>query len=106
MNCKAWITAEVFSNWLHKLGRHFLSNDRKVLMLVDNCSTHHNVPGIEATKLAFSPLNTMAAPQLMSDGISQFTKMKDRKHLLERMLLCNKAGKTYIRCCLSASCTS
>ncbi|CAC5416811.1 Tigger transposable element-derived protein 4 [Mytilus coruscus] len=55
-NKKAWMTSEIFSNWLNKLDKKFLLQQRKVAMIVDNCPAHPHVKGLKSIKLVFLPL--------------------------------------------------
>ncbi|KAK8763627.1 hypothetical protein V5799_033766 [Amblyomma americanum] len=84
------------------MDRRFRAEKRKVLMVVDNCSAHCKVSGLEWIKLVFLPPITTAALQPMDQGIIQHIKCKYRKHVLQRMLLCMEAGKKYDLTLLSA----
>lgn len=101
-NRKAWMTSELFQAWLRQLDRRFSTNKRKVLMVVDNCSAHKNVEGLECIELLFLPPNTTASLQPLDQGIIQYVKGKYRRHVLERMLLCMEAGREYNLNLLSA----
>jgi len=39
-NSSAWMTQEIFNKWLFKINKNFKQENRKVLLFVDNCSTH------------------------------------------------------------------
>lgn len=94
-NRKAWMTSDIFQAWLRQLDRRFSANKRKVLLLVDNCSAHTRVTGLECIELVFLPENTTAALQPLDQGIIQHVKSRYRKHVLERILLCKEAGREY-----------
>uniref|UniRef100_A0A1E1X330 Putative tigger transposable element n=1 Tax=Amblyomma aureolatum TaxID=187763 RepID=A0A1E1X330_9ACAR len=94
-NRKAWMTSDIFQAWLRQLDRRFSANKRKVLLVVDNCSAHTRVTGLECIELVFLPPNTTAALQPLDQGIIQHVKCRYRKHVLERMLLCKEAGREY-----------
>lgn len=100
-NRKAWMTGEIFLTWIQKLDRQFCAKNRKVLMVLDNCSAH-SVTGLSNIEIAFLPLNTTSALQPMDQGIIQFVKTKYRRCVLERMLLCHDVGKQYDMNLLSA----
>ncbi|CAG2193976.1 unnamed protein product [Mytilus edulis] len=55
---KAWMTSEIFTNWLIKLEKKYLRQQRKVAMIVDNCPAHPHVKGLKSIKLVFLPPNT------------------------------------------------
>ncbi|XP_037557867.1 tigger transposable element-derived protein 4-like [Dermacentor silvarum] len=101
-NRKAWMTSELFKDWLHKLDRKFASSNRKVLLLVDQCSAHMNVPALSAIRVAYLPANTTSVLQPMDQGIIKNVKVLYRKHLLERMLLCMESSMQYEVSVLSA----
>lgn len=82
---KAWMSAEIFREWITKLDRKFSAWNRKVLFLVDQCSAHMTVPTLSAIRVALLPANTTAILQPLDQGI---IKVLYRQHLLERMILC------------------
>lgn len=94
-NSKAWMTAEIFSDWVRALDRKFASQGRKILLFVDNCTAHCEVQGLKAIRLAFLPKNTTAVLQPMDLGVIKNLKTLYRRHLLERILLCLDNDKSY-----------
>nr|XP_054919021.1 tigger transposable element-derived protein 4-like [Dermacentor andersoni] len=92
---KAWVTSEIFRGWMQKLDRQFSAKNPKVLMVLDNCSTHNSVTGLGNIEVVFLPPNTTSALQPMDQGIIQYVKTKYRRRVLERMLLCHEVGKQY-----------
>lgn len=87
-NRKAWMTREIFKQWLIKLDRKFELSSRKVLLIVDNCSAHTADVDLKAIKLVFLPPNTTAALQPMDQGVIKNIKSFYRRHMLERLVLC------------------
>lgn len=94
-NKKAWMTMNIFSDWVRVLDRKFAAKGRKILLFVDNCTSHCNIEGLRAIRLAFLPKNTTALLQPMDMGVIQNLKTLYRRHILERMLLCLNSEKTY-----------
>lgn len=94
-NKKAWMTGELFKQWLRKLDRKFELGKRHVLLLVDNCSAHKVEIELRAIELAFLPANTTVALQPMDQGVIKNLKSFYRRHILERMLLCSENDKGY-----------
>ena len=39
-NSKAWMTRDIFTEWLEKLHRKLVSQKRSVLLVIDNCAAH------------------------------------------------------------------
>lgn len=85
-NKKAWMTSEIFENWLRKLDRKFVRDGRKILMLVDNCPAHPKVQNLKAITLKFLPPNTTSCLQPMDQGIIQNLKVLYRRLVVERVL--------------------
>ena len=56
---KAWMVGDLFSSWLLKLDKQFEHENRKVLMVLDDCPAHANLQdALKAVKLVFLPPNT------------------------------------------------
>ncbi|XP_062622348.1 tigger transposable element-derived protein 4-like [Saccostrea cucullata] len=85
-NSKAWITSELFTNWVRKLDRKFHYQGRKVALVVDNCPAHPKVTGLKAVSLIFLPPNTTSKTQPMDQGIIQNLKVHYRKLVILRQL--------------------
>ena len=84
-NKKAWITAELFQQWLDKLNSKMKCEGRSILLLVDNCFAHSDIQ-FSNVKLVFFPPNTTSKLQPCNAGIIQATKMHYRKLLLRHVL--------------------
>ncbi|XP_064471150.1 tigger transposable element-derived protein 4-like [Ornithodoros turicata] len=108
--------ASFFGQWLREMDRRFVRENRKVLILVDNCPGHGNVSGLSSIRLEFLPPNTTAKLQPMNHGVIsralsfrvkpdkarfytpiyiKYLKRHYRRSLLQRMLLCMETGKEY-----------
>lgn len=94
-NKKAWMTREIFQDWLQKLNRQFASKGRKVVLVADNCSAHTKMPELSMIRLIFLPPATTSLLQPMDQGIIKHLKGLYRKHLMARILLCLDQGKRY-----------
>ncbi|XP_070385946.1 tigger transposable element-derived protein 4-like [Dermacentor albipictus] len=101
-NKKAWITQQLFSDYVRKLDRKFKSQNRKVLLFVDNCGAHGHIHDLECIRLEFLPPNTTSVLQPMDQGIIKNLKVLYRARLLNRMVVCIDAGKQYCVSLLSA----
>jgi hypothetical protein len=77
-NGKAWMTGQLFEEWVRKLDR---SLTRKILLVVDNCPAHPRVSGLAKVHLLFLPPNTTSCTQPMDCGI-----IKNLKHIYKRKL--------------------
>lgn len=84
-NHKAWMTGELFKSWLKRLNHKMRTQDRKILLFIDNCSSHPHLD-FSNIKLAFFLSNTTSKLQPMDDGIIQNFKLIYRKKLLGHVL--------------------
>ncbi|XP_041364446.1 tigger transposable element-derived protein 6-like [Gigantopelta aegis] len=82
-NKKAWMTSDLFCNWLRAFDRQMKSRGRKVILLVDNAASHAcgNL-ALGNVKVHFLPPNTTAHIQLMDAGIIREFKAHYRRYLV------------------------
>ena len=73
---KAWMDGTLFEEWLHELHRKFEMQQRKVVMIVDNCPAHSEVLGLKAINLQFLPPNTTSCTQAMDQGVISYIFFK------------------------------
>lgn len=85
-NRKAWMTSDIFENWLRKLDRKFERESRKILLLVDNSPAHPKLKNLRAITLKFLPPNTTSRLQPMDQGIIQNLKTLYRRLVVDRLL--------------------
>ncbi|GFV98326.1 tigger transposable element-derived protein 6 [Trichonephila clavipes] len=58
-NKKAWMTTELFNEWLVALNLDMKREKRHILLFLDNCTVHNNVPPLSNVKLQFFPPNSI-----------------------------------------------
>lgn len=85
-NTKAWMTSEIFQKWLRKWDSELKTENRKILLLVDNCPAHPPVLNLTCIKLVFFPPNVTSVLQPMDQGVIKSLKTHYRKLLVLRML--------------------
>lgn len=86
-NGKAWMTSLLFERWLHKLDQRFNAENRKVLMILDNCTAHSIcVENLRAIKLCFLPTNATSVLQPLDQGVIKNVKAFYRKYLVTKFL--------------------
>ncbi|XP_070581983.1 tigger transposable element-derived protein 4-like [Ptychodera flava] len=86
-NKKAWMTTELFTDWLRDFDRKMRQQKRKVLMFIDNAPTHPpNAVRLTNTKLIFFPPKTTSKLQPLDQGIIAAMKKTYRKRLLRAVL--------------------
>ena len=77
---KSWMTAELFEEWVRQLDRKFSAVNRKIALIIDNCTAHLHVEQLNSIELIFLPPNTTSNTQLM-DFNSRF---KSQVSLIDR----------------------
>ncbi|XP_033230852.1 tigger transposable element-derived protein 4-like [Belonocnema kinseyi] len=82
------MTSSVYENWLHKIDHKFQRENRKVLLLVDNCPAHPKVliQTLKAIKAVHLPPNLTAKLQPMDEGIIKNLKVNYRRRIIKRLL--------------------
>ena len=81
-NKKGWMTGRIFDEWLSRINRKMVYQDRHIAMIVDNASshTHREYSNI---KLVFLPPNTTSLLQPLDMGILRSVKSRYRKKIAE-----------------------
>ncbi|XP_065645611.1 tigger transposable element-derived protein 4-like [Hydra vulgaris] len=82
------MTGDLFTEWVMKLDSFFRAQDRKVALLVNNCSAHPHIEGLSNINLIFSPPNTSSVLQPMDQGVIRSLKAHYRHKIVR---LCIKA---------------
>ena len=62
-NRKAWMTSQIFEEWVRKFDKKMLLQGRSVALIVDNCPAHPAISGLRAVQLIFLPPNTTSVLQ-------------------------------------------
>lgn len=91
-NKKAWMTREIFSNWLRKFNKDMKKQNKKVLLLIDNCTAHNELPKLDFVRVKFFPPNCTSVLQPLDQGIIKAVKSHYRSMLLRHMLLSIENG--------------
>ena len=79
------MTAELFNSWLISLNKKFKSENRHVLLFLDNASSHPHTEFSKIT-LKFFPQLCTAALQPLDQGIIRCFKAKYRTNLIRKLL--------------------
>lgn len=85
-NKRAWMTADIFMQEIRKWDEELRAQNRKILLLVDNCTAHPKIPNLHNIKLVHLPPNTTAVLQPMDQGIINSLKVYFRKALVIRLI--------------------
>lgn len=82
----AWMTGELFTNWIQQLDTIFGKQKRKIILFIDNCPAHPKDIPVTNIKLVFLPRNATSKLQPLDQGIIKVMKQKYRKKLVQRYL--------------------
>ncbi|GFS50827.1 tigger transposable element-derived protein 6 [Trichonephila clavipes] len=85
-NKKAWITTELFNEWLVQLNSDMKSEKRHILLFLDNCIVHNNAPPLSNVKLQFFPPNSTSKLQPLDQGIMHNFKTFYRREIVKSVL--------------------
>lgn len=93
-NKKAWMTSALFQNWVTSVNEDMKKKKRSILLIVDNCPAHPEIPGLSNLTLKFLPPNTTSEVQPMDRGIIKNFKFFYRKLLLRMVVSKSDLGKS------------
>ena len=86
-NKKAWMTAEIFKSFLMKLDRKMIQQNRKIALILDNCTAHPtDIRELQNNKMYFLPPNTTSYIQPLDAGIIKNLKHHYRRFLVRRKI--------------------
>lgn len=85
-NTSAWMTSSIFREWLVTWDKELQLIKRKILLLVDNCTAHSDVPSIKNIKVVFLPANTTSIMQPCDQGIIRTFKAHYRHQMRSRII--------------------
>ncbi|XP_043838999.1 tigger transposable element-derived protein 6 [Dromiciops gliroides] len=86
-NQRAWMTRDLFNEWLTKVDAKMKQAERRILMLIDNCSAHNMLPRLERIQVGYLPSNCTAVLQPLNLGVIHNMKVLYRGRLLKQILL-------------------
>lgn len=92
-NKKAWMTNDLFKNYLLKFDKDMIKQNRKIILFIDNCSAHNDLPSLKNINVKFLPPNTTSKLQPLDAGIIQNFKVFYRKEVVHKLLLDIEKGK-------------
>lgn len=86
-NKAAWMTCEIFHEFLVSLDRRMASQSRKILLFVDHCPAHpKDVGNFKNVQVEFIPANMTSILQPMDQGVVKTLKQKFRRSFVLRLL--------------------
>jgi hypothetical protein len=90
-NKKAWMTSDIFQQYVSKWNNELRRKNRKMLLLVDNCPVHPHIQDLsniklKIIKLVFLPPNVTSVLQPMDMGIIKSFKGYFRRFLVLQLI--------------------
>lgn len=85
-NRKAWMTRDIFEDWVIKFNKKMRAEKRHVLLLVDNAPSHPSDLKLSHVKIQFLPANTTSVLQPLDLEIIKNIKCHYRTRLLRSVL--------------------
>lgn len=83
-NKKAWMTGKIMEKWLLQFNHRMKQQNRKILLFMDNATSHTHMQ-LSNIQLAFFPPNTTSVLQPLDQGVIYMVKMHYRKRVLARL---------------------
>ena len=81
-----WIANGIWSDWLRKWDRNLCFQNRKIALLVDNCSAHGDVEELKCIEVEKLPPNTTSLIQPRNMGIIRTLKAYCRQEIRARII--------------------
>lgn len=83
-NQRSWMKSDIFGKWLTDLDKEM--KKKKILMFIDNCTAHGDLPKLKNIKMEFLPPNTTSKLQPLDQGIIKNFKVLYRKEVVRQFL--------------------
>ncbi|XP_026806961.1 tigger transposable element-derived protein 4-like [Rhopalosiphum maidis] len=93
-NPKSWMTALLWNKWLKQFDEKLFMENRKIILLIDNCTAHVTVPNLKAITIKFLPMDRTSKFQPLDHGIIQNFKGFYRKEVIRKITLHNELQNT------------
>ena len=85
-NAKAWMTADLYKEWIEQWDRELQGKKRKILLLQDNFSGHIVPPGLQCIRIENFEPNLTAHVQPKDQGIIRCFKAHYRARFIQRAI--------------------
>ena len=85
-NRKAWMTGDLFEEWLRLQNQKFRLQNRKICLFIDNCPAHPTLH-LSNIRLVFFPPNCTSRLQPLDQGIIATFKQYYRKMVLQKLII-------------------
>lgn len=86
-NSQACMTSDLFKQWLKEFDVEIGSENRKIVLFIDQCSAHPIIH-LQNIELIFFPKNSSSLLQPLEQGIFHFFKLEFRRRLVNKFIKC------------------
>uniref|UniRef100_H3AS26 DDE-1 domain-containing protein n=1 Tax=Latimeria chalumnae TaxID=7897 RepID=H3AS26_LATCH len=87
-NTSAWMTSDIFIEWVKKFDRKMEYQKHKILLFIDNCPVHSTIATLKGTTVIFLPPNSTSKLQPMDQGIIKLFKQNYVFLMLQHIIAC------------------
>ena len=94
---KSWMTACFFTEWLDALNNNMISQQRRILLVLDNAPVHKIQKNFSNINLQFLPPGTTSKTQPLDQGIIRSFKAQYKKGFYVGSLLMTKKIATIMK---------
>ncbi|XP_048189609.1 tigger transposable element-derived protein 4 [Perognathus longimembris pacificus] len=94
-NRMAWMTPDIFEQWMQKLDEKFQAQQRRVVIFVDSFPAHPEVKNLKSIELAFFPSCLSSKFVAMKQGVIKSLKIKYRHCLIKKFLSSVEGSKEF-----------
>ena len=88
---KSWMNSTLFEEWVRELDNQFEKENRRIALIIDNCTAHPETGGLKVIELFFLLSNTTSALQPMHKGVIRSLKARYRTKVVQKMIDGNKS---------------
>ncbi|XP_064465874.1 tigger transposable element-derived protein 4-like [Ornithodoros turicata] len=90
------MTSKVFEEYVRLLDRRFTVKGRKIVIVMDNASSHTQLENLTSVELAFLPPNTTAIVQPLDQGVIRSMKQIYRKNIMCKTYAIHLLGAVHL----------
>jgi len=91
---KSWMDSMLFEEWVRELDSQLVKENRKVALIVDNCTANPEIGGLKAIYLFFLPPNTTSVLQPMDQGVIRSLQARYRTKVVQKMIEAIEGNKS------------
>jgi hypothetical protein len=94
-NKKAWMVSSLFESYVTNLDKCMTAQNRKIVLIIDNCPAHPEIDGLRSVKMVYLPPNTTSKIQPMDAGVIRAFKCHYRRLMCTHYICVIESGKPF-----------